>query len=65
MSQLICIRHANIDAKTDPELSCKTCCTIFVNALRERRRQNEDQGDEWVREQQRVASSHKLRPNLT
>lgn len=34
--QLVCIKHPKYDGKESPVLSCKTCCSTFVAALKAR-----------------------------
>lgn len=34
MNQLICMRHPKYEGRSPPVLACKTCCTIFVDAVK-------------------------------
>jgi hypothetical protein len=61
MSSLLCLRHPKVDAKNNPELSCKTCCTIFVNAIRLRRSSAEDQVEEYKNAQKKLVNSQQIR----
>jgi hypothetical protein len=57
MSSLMCLRHPKIDAQSNPELTCKTCCTIFVNAIRMRRPDTEDQVTKYQNAQKKLVNS--------
>ncbi len=34
MTNLVCLKHPRYDGRSTPELSCKSCCKIFVGALK-------------------------------
>ena len=35
MSHFICIKHPKYNGKTSPVLSCSTCCSIYVQDIKE------------------------------
>ena len=35
MRNLVCIRHRDYDGKEPPVLSCKTCCKLYIDLIRE------------------------------
>lgn len=35
MCRIFCIKHPQYDGSTPPELSCETCCKIFLMFLKE------------------------------
>ena len=34
MRNLVCFKHSAYKGKVPPELSCKTCCGIYINEIR-------------------------------
>lgn len=36
--KLICLRHPKYNGQGSPELSCKTCCTLYVEGVKARNR---------------------------
>lgn len=40
-TRLICFRHPQYDGKDSPVLTCKTCCGIFVTAMKAKLSQTE------------------------
>lgn len=34
MQNLYCITHSKYDGKSTPNLLCKSCCSIYVNAIK-------------------------------
>ena len=35
MNGIVCLRHPKYNGRDNPELRCKTCCSIFVNRIKE------------------------------
>lgn len=35
MNKVICLRHPKYNGKSSPDLRCKSCCSIFVNNIKE------------------------------
>lgn len=38
MAKVICFKHSYYDGKDSPELSCKVCCSLFINSIREKKK---------------------------
>ena len=34
MEKLVCMFHPKYSGKTNPDLRCKACCSIFVNSIK-------------------------------
>jgi hypothetical protein len=61
MQNITCFKHPQLDASKLPELSCKTCCSIFVNGIRGRQAIKKSQApSKWIHEKERliVGSKH-------
>lgn len=50
MSQIVCLRHPLYRGTTQPDLSCKTCCTRYIAKIRDGRPEVEREFDayEWI-----------------
>ena len=53
MSDLICIRHPRYEGGHAPDLSCKTCCSIFIERIKT------EQADRKARRAERAAARRK------
>lgn len=64
MNNLICLRHPHYDAKTPPELSCKTCCSMYIkeikitNEAKTAKRNPETTTSQWIREKRSQAAAY-------
>ena len=38
MAKVICFKHSYYDGKDCPELSCKVCCSLYINSIREKKK---------------------------
>ena len=54
---LACIKHPHYDGTKSPTLSCKTCCGIFVSAIKQRNADGQGQVDtyKWLEDKAREA----------
>lgn len=34
MDKIVCMRHPKYDGKSNPDLRCKACCSIFVSSIK-------------------------------
>lgn len=52
---VICLKHQTYDGTTPPNLSCKTCCHIFVGRLREQAAKGQagQDGRDWLAKRDR------------
>ena len=51
MNNLVCLQHPHYDGVAAPELSCKTCCSIFISKIKENNRKARGQNTrEWLDE---------------
>lgn len=53
----ICIRHPKYDGIPPPVLSCKTCCSRFVAAIKERSANDKIDPYKWLADKARAAES--------
>jgi|GEM_PF-1569227 len=58
MANTVCFMHRDLDSSVAPELSCKVCCAIFMNGVRERRKKNQvaNQTQQWVEKSRSLTS---------
>ncbi len=38
MAKVICFKHSYYNGKESPDLSCKVCCSLFINTIREKKK---------------------------
>lgn len=43
MNQLICIKHPDYKGSENPNITCKTCCKIFIAAIKKYQMQKLDE----------------------
>jgi hypothetical protein len=49
MARVLCFRHPQYTGQTSPDLSCRACCSIFIEAIKaERDRQSAEDAKAWV-----------------
>jgi hypothetical protein len=61
MQNITCFQHPLLDSSKLPELSCKTCCSIFVSGIRDRQALKKTKvPSKWISEKERltVGSKH-------
>ena len=70
MRQFICIKHPKYNGLESPVLSCSTCCSLYVHAIKESKvnkiseLKNEiDSTKSWI-EKKRNDTAKLTRPNL-
>lgn len=51
---VICFRHPEYQGTTTPVLSCKTCCSLFIAAIKAKTPVKVD-ADMWLKEKSREA----------
>jgi len=56
MGQVVCIRHPKYEGKESPVLSCKTCCSIFIAAIKAKQPQQDI--NEWLEQKVREARGY-------
>ena len=57
--ELICIKHPFYNGENQPELTCKTCCTIFICKVK--KRYNEGEKGPFNNQGKKTCRSSKLR----
>lgn len=58
MTKVSCIKHRSYSGKTAPDLSCKTCCHLYVEALKAQAGVSKENGFDtykWVTAKTRAA----------
>lgn len=59
---LICIRHPHYDGNSSPVLTCKTCCSLYIAAVKEKNGmsspgQKPASESDWLKEKKREAEA--------
>ncbi len=59
MDNLVCLRHPRYDGQTPPELSCKICCSMYIQVIKRNqaaKRLDASSASQWVRSKQAAAA---------
>lgn len=54
---VVCIKHPKYDGKESPVLSCKTCCSTFVAAIKARSGTDKVDPYQWLADKAKAAQA--------
>ncbi len=60
MNNVVCLRHPHYDTRTPPELSCKTCCSMYIQEIKRNqaaKRSQETTASQWLSDKRNQAAA--------
>lgn len=54
MKNVVCLRHPHYHGNNPPVLSCKPCCAIYIDFIKQAQQQHQLAPEDWIQSKKKV-----------